>query len=66
LANAEQYVEKLKKEGYPNAYVLVSHNVVRVVSDEFSSEAEAYRTLNKMSMQEEFYEAWVYKKKPEV
>ena len=66
LANAEQYVEKLKKEGYPNAYVLVTNNVVRVVSAEFTSEAEAYQVLNKMNMHEEFYEAWVYKKKAEV
>lgn len=61
-ANAERYVEQLKKEGYPNAYVYISNHVVRVVSEEFSSEAEAYRVLNKMNMQEEFYEAWVYKK----
>ena len=61
-SNAELYVEKLKKEGHPNAYVYVSNNVVRVVSDEFNSEADAYRLLNKMNMHEEFYEAWVYKK----
>ena len=61
-ANAEQYVEKLKKEGHPNAYVYISNNTVRVVSDEFTSEADAYRLLNKMNMHEEFYEAWIYKK----
>jgi len=61
-SNAEQYVEKLKKQGYPNAYVYINNNVVRVVSDEFSSEAEAYRVVNKMNMEEEFWEAWVYKK----
>lgn len=61
-SNAEQYVEKLKKQGYPDAYVYINNNVVRVVSGEFSSEAEAYRVVNKMNMQEEFYEAWVYKK----
>ena len=63
LSNAEQYVEKLKKEGFPNAYVDISHNhVVRVISAEFTSESDAYRLLNKMNMHEEFYEAWVYKK----
>ena len=62
LSNAELYVEKLKKEGFPNAYVDVTNNVVRVISAEFSSESEAYRLLNKMNMHEEFYEAWVYKK----
>ena len=61
-SNAEQYVEKLKKQGYPDAYVYINNNVVRVVSGEFASEAEAYRVVNKMNMQEEFYEAWVYKK----
>jgi hypothetical protein len=61
-SNAEQYVEKLKKQGYPDAYVYINNNVVRVVSGEFSSEAEAYRVVNKMNKQEEFYEAWVYKK----
>jgi cell division septation protein DedD len=61
-SNAEQYVEKLKKQGYPNAYVYINNKVVRVVSDEFSSEAEAYRVVNKMNREEEFWEAWVYKK----
>lgn len=61
-SNAELYVEKLKKNGYPNAYVYISNHVVRVVSDEFASQAEAYKVLNKMNMNEEFYEAWVYKK----
>ena len=61
-ANAELYVEKLKKEGYTDAYVYINNNVVRVVSCEFDTEAEAYRVVNKMNMQEEFYEAWVYKK----
>lgn len=62
LSNAEQYVKRLKKEGYPNAYVYINNNTVRVVSGEFNSETEAYRVLNKMNMEEEFYEAWVYKK----
>lgn len=62
LSNAELYVEKLKKNGYPNAHVYISNNNVRVVSDEFASQAEAYHVLNKMNMHEEFYEAWVYKK----
>ena len=62
LSNAELYVEKLKKNGYPNAHVYISNNNVRVVSDEFASQAEAYQVLNEMNMHEEFYEAWVYKK----
>ena len=28
LSNAEQYVERLKKEGYPNAYVYINNNTV--------------------------------------
>ena len=66
LSNAEKYVEKLKSNGYPHAEVYISNNIVRVISAEFTSEAEAYRELNKMNMHEEFYEAWVYKKKAEV
>jgi cell division septation protein DedD len=62
LTNAERYVEQLKKEGFPDAYVYISNNVVRVVSAEFSNQADAYQQLNKMSLKEEFYEAWVYKK----
>jgi hypothetical protein len=42
--------------------VYINNNTVRVVSGEFNSETEAYRVLNKMNMEEEFYEAWVYKK----
>lgn len=62
LDNAERYVEKLKKSGFPDAYVYTSNNVVRVVSAEFDNQADAYQQLNKMNTSEEFYEAWVYKR----
>jgi hypothetical protein len=66
MKNAELYVAKLKKEGYNDARILLHNKVVRVVCGEFTSQAEAYQKLNKMSLKEEFYEAWVYKVPAEV
>ena len=64
--NAEEYVERLHREGYADAKVYVRNNTIRVLCGEYDSEAEAYRQLNKMNNQEQFAEAWVYKLKPEV
>ena len=64
--NAEEYVERLHREGYAYAKVYVRNNTIRVLCGEYDSEAEAYRQLNKMNNQEQFAEAWVYKLKPEV
>ena len=61
LSNAEAYVEKLHKQGYEDAKVFISNNVVRVSCGEFETEAEAYRRVNRLSNKEEFYDAWVYK-----
>ncbi len=66
MKNAELYVAKLKKEGYNDARILLHNKVVRVVCGEFTSQAEAYQKLHKMSFKEEFYEAWVYKVPAEV
>ena len=65
-SNAEAFVEKLHKEGYQEAQVFISNNVVRVICGEYATEAEAYSQLNKLNTKEEFWEAWVYKKKAEV
>ena len=61
LSNAEAYVEKLHKQGYEDAKVFISNNVVRVSCGEYETEAEAYRRVNRLSNKEEFYDAWVYK-----
>jgi len=63
-SNAETYIETLKKQGY-NAEIYVHNNVVRVIYGSFESESEAYKQLNRLNDKEEFYDAWVYKKKSE-
>ena len=62
LGNAENYVEQLKKRGIKDAEVYIHRNTVRVVCGSYKTESEAYRHLNKMNNDEEFAEAWVYKK----
>ena len=62
MSNAEEYVEQLKRRGYEEAEVYVHNKIVRVVYGAYETESEAYRQLNKLNRQEEFYEAWVYKK----
>ena len=62
LSNAESYVEQLKKRGIKDAEVYIHRNTVRVVCGSYKTESEAYRHLNKMNNDEEFAEAWVYKK----
>ena len=62
LSNAEYYVEQLKKRGIKDAEVFIHHNIVRVVCGTYKTESEAYRHLNKLNNDDEFAEAWVYKK----
>ncbi len=65
-SNAEEYVEKLKKQGYDEAEIYIHNKVVRVVFGSYENEGEAYRQLNKLNAKDkEFSEAWVYKKKSE-
>lgn len=64
-SNAEYYVEQLKKQGYQEAQVYIHNETVRVIYGSYETEAEAYRMLNKMTVKEEFADAWVYKKKTE-
>lgn len=63
MSNAEDYVKKLKAHGYEDAEVYEHNNVVRVVFGAYKTEEEAYQQLKKMNNQDEFSEAWVYKKK---
>ena len=60
-SNAENYVEKLRQQGYEDAKVLIHKNVVRVSCGEYDSESEAYSHLRKLISNEEFADAWIYK-----
>ena len=60
-SNAENYVEKLHRQGYEDARVFIHKNVVRVTCGEYDSESEAYRHLRKLNNNEEFADAWIYK-----
>ena len=62
-SNAENYVSQLQQQGYKDARMLDNEKFIRVVCGNFDSEADAYQQLNKMNIQEEFYEAWVMKVK---
>ena len=62
LSNAENYVEQLKARGMQDAEVYIHNHIVRVIYGSYESEAEAYRHLNKLNKDDEFAEAWVYKK----
>ena len=61
-SNAEDFVARLKKQGYDEAEVYIHNDVVRVVYGAYETEGEAYQQLNKMNDNENFYDAWVYKK----
>ena len=60
-SNAEEYVEQLKKRGYDDARIYVNNGVLRVVCGDYENQTQAYSHLNKMSVEDEFAEAWVYK-----
>ena len=59
-SNAEEYVEQLKKRGIADARINVNNGVLRVVCGEYTNQSQAYNHLNKMSVEDEFAEAWVY------
>ena len=64
LSNAEDYVNRLHQQGYTQAKVFVHNNIVRVICGEFTTPADAYNQLNRMTLKnDDFSEAWVYKKK---
>ena len=62
-SNAEDYVEHLKKRGIDDARIYVNNGVLRVVCGEYENQSQAYNHLNKMCVEDEFAEAWVYKMK---
>lgn len=62
-ANANDYVEKLHKEGYDDAYVYVHNRIVRVVYGNYQQESDAYKQLRKLRDGEYFEQSWIYEKK---
>ena len=65
-SNAEDFVEQLHRQGYPEARIYIHKNVVRVLCGEYDTEAEANSKKQKLNQKPGFEEAWVYKKKAEV
>jgi cell division septation protein DedD len=65
-SNAEDFVEQLHRQGYPEARIYIYKNVVRVLCGEYDTEAEANSKKQKLNQKPGFEEAWVYKKKAEV
>lgn len=61
-SNAEEFVNQLHQKGYAEAEIFLHNGILRVVCGSFNSEAEAYSRLAKLRNNEEFAEAWIYKK----
>lgn len=59
--NAKLFVEKLHKQGYTEAEILILNNVVRVICGHYPSEAKAYQAVSKIRQNKEHAEAWVLK-----
>ncbi len=66
MSNAEEFVKKLKKQGFADAEIYVHNKVVRVVYGHFRTEGEAYGVRNSLQQEADFADAWVYKKQTEV
>jgi hypothetical protein len=64
-SNAEEFVRMLQKRGFKDTEVYVHNNVVRVVYGHFKSESAAYIELHNLRFEDDFEEAWVYKRKTE-
>lgn len=58
--NAELFVKKLQDKGFNDARVYLYNNTRRVICGQFSTEAEAYRELQKVHRNQELADAWVY------
>ena len=61
-ANAEEFVKKLKDRGFKDTEIYIHNNVVRVTYGHFRTEDEAYSERNNLRFEDDFTEAWVYKK----
>ena len=63
--NAELFTKKMRDRGFKDTDIYIYNNVVRVVYGHFDSENAAYTELHKLRFEEDFEEAWVYKRKTE-
>lgn len=61
--NAASYVEHLQGKGFKEARVLITDNNVKVIYGNYSSESEAYNTLNRLHTNEAFTDGWITKVK---
>lgn len=61
--NAKAYVERLHAEGYENAEVLAKGKNTKVIYGRYTTEAEAYGIVNKLSGNSKFKDCWVAKLK---
>ena len=62
-SNAEEYVSQLQKRGISDARINVEKGTIRVICGKYDNQSQAYNHLNKMAMNIEFADAWVYKLK---
>ena len=63
--NAEVFAKKMRDRGFKDTEINIHNNIVRVVYGHFESENAAYIELHKLRFEEDFEEAWVYKRKAE-
>jgi cell division septation protein DedD len=59
--NADEFVSKLKKQGYTDARVYLNNKIRPVVCGSFQTADEAYKELHKVHHNKELAEAWMYK-----
>jgi len=62
-SNAEEFARQLRARGHKDVEVYIHNNVVRVVYGHFKSESAAYAALSNLQAEDDFEEAWVYKRK---
>lgn len=62
-SNAEEFVRMMRNRGFKDTDIYINNNVVRVVYGHFKSESAAYVELYNLRFEENFEEAWVYKRK---
>ncbi len=61
--NADDYVARLKKNGFSDAKKYKKGTMVRVIYSSYASETEARNQLKKLRSNEAFEQAWVYELK---
>ena len=59
MRNANDFIERLQKQGFEQAEVFERHNIRRVIYGHYASENDAYNDLRRFHRQSETAEAWV-------